>query len=67
MSYATVREILKDFVGHTLVDITQHDREDFARDGKAFVMLHFSNNRAIYVGLDGKPIAYDEDEPTVEL
>lgn len=65
--YATVRLLLGSFIGSTLIDISQHDYEDFERDGKGFVMLHFSNNRAIYIGLDGKPMAYDSDEPTVEL
>jgi len=58
-NYASVREILKDFINCTLVGITQHDFEDFKSEGKAFIYLHFSNGRSMYVEIKG-----DEEEST---
>ncbi len=45
--YANVRELLGYFIGRTLVDITQHDEEEFQEDGACYVMLHFDNGETL--------------------
>lgn len=32
-------------IGHTLVDITQHDHEEWEENGFGFVMLHFDDGQ----------------------
>lgn len=53
--YASIRELLGHLVGHTVVDITQHDADDFARDGDAFVELLFDNGQSLrcHIGDEG--------------
>lgn len=53
--YATIREILAPYIGAKVVDITQHDPEDFEKDGRCFVVLMFDNGMTLkfFVGDDG--------------
>lgn len=46
-AYANIREILGEFIGRTLVDITQHDQEEYQEDGSCYVMLHFDNGGSV--------------------
>lgn len=39
--YATVREILGEFIGQRLLEITQHDREEYEQTKEAYAILHF--------------------------
>lgn len=43
--YSNVRdpEILGSFIGKTIIDITQHDKDEFAEDNLAYVQLHFED------------------------
>jgi len=41
--YANIREILGEFVGRTIIDITQQDEDEFRETGEAYVMLHFDD------------------------
>lgn len=40
--YSNIRELLGDVIGRTVVDITQHDKEQFEEEG-SFVQLHFDD------------------------
>lgn len=41
-TYSNIREFLGELIGHTLIDITQQDPEEFA-EGGSFVQLHFDD------------------------
>jgi hypothetical protein len=65
--YVTVRDFLGHFIGQTIIDITQHDEEEFEEDGWSKVYLHMSNGESIcfYIGDDGCFAVHtneDEDE-----
>ena len=42
-------------IGHTLVDVTQHDPDDWDERRESFVMLHFDNGATVRfpIGDDG--------------
>jgi hypothetical protein len=46
-SYANIRELLAGFIGQRLVEITQHDEDEYRRTSEAFVMLHFADGSLI--------------------
>lgn len=67
-AYSTVRDLLGDFLGCTLVDISQQDYEDYKQDGRAYIYLHFSNGRSMYVELNGDDapnFMYDDESSPV--
>lgn len=41
--YANIRDILGAVHGRTVIDITQHDAEEWREDGRAYVCFHFDN------------------------
>lgn len=45
--YVNIRELLGQFIGRTVVDITQHDEEEFQDDGSSYVALHFDNGATL--------------------
>ena len=58
--YATIREILGNTIGQRLVDITQHDEEDFdpeTGDG-TFVMLMFENGDTLRFSIADSGLEY---------
>ncbi len=68
--YANIRELLGGFIGRTIVDITQHDEEEWRQSRKSYVMLMFDDGKWIkfYVGDagfshgEGPPDDSDETE-----
>jgi hypothetical protein len=46
-SYASIREILRAFIGERLVDITQQDEADYVPGGPSEVFLHFGNGQTL--------------------
>lgn len=42
-TYANIRQILGHLIGQRVVDITQHDPEDFVEGEGSFVMFLFEN------------------------
>lgn len=48
MPLVNIRELLGEFIGSKLLDITQQDDDELA-EGEAYVMLMFDNNRAIKI------------------
>ena len=53
--YATVREFMGGCIGQRVVDITQHDEDEFREEGLSFVSLHFEDGTTVTfnVGDDG--------------
>lgn len=53
--YANIRDILRAFIGKRIVDITQHDADEFAEDGRAYVSLLFDDGGLLEfpIGEDG--------------
>jgi hypothetical protein len=45
--YSTIRELLGPLIGKTLVDVSQHDEEDFKERGEAFVCLMFDDGSTV--------------------
>jgi hypothetical protein len=41
-SYVNIRELLGHLVGQTIIDITQHDQEEFQATGIQYVMIMLS-------------------------
>ncbi len=73
MSYkTTIRDCIGEFVGKTIVDITQHDEEHFKRTGEAFVDLMFDSGDVLRVYAQAgwrlcvKPGEGDEEEVEME-
>lgn len=58
--YANIRDILGPLIGQRLVDITQHDRDEYDANGLGFVQLLFDDGSHIkfYVSTD---IGFDHD------
>jgi hypothetical protein len=48
-SYANIREILAPLLNQTVIEITQHDKEEWEEDGQSYVSLHFSNGYTLKV------------------
>jgi hypothetical protein len=46
-AYSTIRDILGAFIGQRLVDITQHDEEEWEEDGQSTIYFHFENGGTI--------------------
>jgi hypothetical protein len=57
MSRTNIRDndLLGPFIGCTLVDVTQHDDDEFLENGESRVYLHFSNGAIVsfVVGEEG--------------
>jgi hypothetical protein len=55
MSYSNIRDILGRLIGLRVVDITQHDEEEFKEDGACFIMLMFEDGSYLRfpIGDDG--------------
>lgn len=41
--YSNIRMILGPLIGKTLVDITQHDKEEFAETKESYIQFHFED------------------------
>ena len=48
-TYVTVRSerLLGPIIGAKVVDVTQHDEEEFAETGQAYVQVHFDNGMSV--------------------
>jgi hypothetical protein len=47
--YSNIRQIIGDLIGHRLVDITQHDKDEFEETRESYIMLHFDNGGYVKV------------------
>lgn len=65
--FANVREFLGFLIGQTLVDITQHDRDEWVESRAAYVVLHFAGGGTITIPVTEAGFDYfdpgDDDGP----
>lgn len=67
-TYANIRQILGDFIGKTIVDITQHDADEWERSHQGYILLLFEDGSVIkfWQGDEGfttyKPGEYEGDD-----
>lgn len=64
--YSNIRdpELLGPVLGQRVVEITQHDAEDFAKTGESRIYLHFENGYTVSFPIDdaGFDVAGPQDE-----
>ncbi len=53
--YSTIREMLGELIGHTVVDITQHDQDEWERDGASYFMLMFEDGQTLKIFQSDSP------------
>lgn len=60
----TIRDIIGSFIGKTVVDITQHDQEEFdPKTGKgAYIMFLFDNGMTIQFPIGEEPFVYELED-----
>ena len=68
-TYANVRDFLGFLIGARVVDITQHDREEWEEERRSYFVLHFDTGATLEcpVGDEGFDVfdpKDDEDGPT---
>lgn len=51
-NYSNVRDIFAEFIGQTVVDITQHDEQEWAETGEAYILLMFGNGATIKITVE---------------
>lgn len=53
--YSNIRQILGSLIGTKVLDITQHDPEEWDETGKSYIQLHFDNGEFVkfFIGDDG--------------
>jgi hypothetical protein len=57
--YATIREVLGSLIGRRVVDITQHDRDEWEAGEEAYVMLMFDDGS--YVKFPVTELGFDHN------
>ncbi len=62
--YVNIREILGELIGARVLDITQHDKEEFEATGESYIMLLFDNGcyAKFIIGDEGFSHNCGEDE-----
>lgn len=45
--YVNIRELIGHYIGRTIVDITQHDAEEFEEDDSCYVLLMFDDGSSL--------------------
>jgi hypothetical protein len=61
--FGNIRNILGKIIGTRVVDITQHDKDEFAETGESFIQFHFDDGSYVKfpIGPDGFHHNCDED------
>lgn len=61
--YSNIRQILGLVIGKKLVDITQHDKDEFRETGQSYIQFHFEDGIYIKIpiGEDGFHHNCDEE------
>jgi len=65
-SYVNIRQILGEIIGTTIVDITQHDEEEFRATHESYVALHLSTGATLTFPISDAGFHLEtpgEDEP----
>jgi len=67
-TYSSIREIIGEAIGRKIVEITQHDEDEYAETKKSYVQLHLDDGNYIkfFVGDDGFVHSYGDDEDDEE-
>lgn len=47
----TVRDQLAEFIGQRLIEVTQHDPDEYRSDHHAYIMLMFENGAVMQISL----------------
>lgn len=63
--YSRIREILGNFIGKRVIDITQQDEDEFKETGEAYVSFHFDNGGIVKI--EDKSIEWFDPECTIPL
>ena len=58
--YANIRDILGQFVGQRLVDITQHDEEEWEAGREAYICLMFERGGTLTVPIGDDGLEYTD-------
>lgn len=61
-SYVNIRDILGHYIGCQLVDISQHDREDWDQGMDSYVLLLFSNGGRVKFIIQDQGFQFDTKE-----
>src|SRR3569833_1018858 len=61
--YANIREILGSFIGKRIVDITQHDEEEFRAGEESYVMLLFDDGNFLKFPVTDLGFDLSEEKP----
>lgn len=62
--YSNIREILGKFIGRTIIDITQHDKEEWDNDGLCYVQLMLDDGNYLRFPIGDEGFHYSEDDPS---
>lgn len=60
--YSNIREILGPLIGARVVDITQHDADEFAESQQAYVELLFDTGATLRFPVDETPFGFSEPD-----
>lgn len=58
--YANIREILGQFIGQKLVEITQHDEQDWIEGTGAYICLMFEQGGTLTVPIGDEGLDYTD-------
>jgi len=58
--YVTIREHMGRFIGRRVVEITQHDEDEYLDTGRAYVMLMFDDGATLKFPLTEAPVEAEE-------
>jgi hypothetical protein len=60
--YTNIRQILGSLIGHVLVDITQHDKDEFEETRQSYVQFHFDNGEYVKIPISEDGFSHNCDE-----
>lgn len=63
-SYANIREYLGSLIGKRLMDVTQHDQEEWEEQGESYVCLMFEDGSSVKFPIGDH--AFDLEGPVAE-
>jgi hypothetical protein len=62
--YTTIRDpdLLGPLIGTRVVDVTQHDKDEYEEDGRSYFSLHFDNGTTLTIFLGDEGFVIDRVE-----
>lgn len=58
-TYETVREFLGPAIGQTILEITQHDADEWREEKRSYVQLHLSGGGSITFPISDDGVSYE--------